>query len=258
MRLYLSPSNQPKNLYAVGNTNEKEQMEQVALLVQEKLKSYEIDTIMADFNKGISKNQRPADARNSKCDFYLAIHSNATGSVNTAVGAVGLYHPNSEVSKKLSLVLVEELDKICPYKSNRFSTQINGLTGNKGSYYGEIKHPFDLGIPSTLIEVNFHDNPTVARWIIDNKDLIADAIVKGLVKVFDLKKKEVKEEVKEEVVQAVEEKYNTIDEIPSWGKETVAKLVEKGYIQGTGQGLDLTKNMLRLLVINDRAGLYNK
>lgn len=55
MKLYLSPSNQPHNLYATGNTNEKEQMEQVALLVQEKLKSYEIDTVMADFNKGISK-----------------------------------------------------------------------------------------------------------------------------------------------------------------------------------------------------------
>lgn len=65
------------------------------------------------------------------------------------------------------------------------------------------------------------------------------------------------EEVKEEVVQS-EERYNTIEELPTWGKETVEKLLAKGYLNGTESGLDLSKEMLRILVITDRAGVYNK
>ena len=34
------------------------------------------------------------------------------------------------------------------------------------------------------------------------------------------------------------------------------KLLDKGYLEGTGDGLNLEHNMLRVLVINDRAGLY--
>lgn len=50
--------------------------------------------------------------------------------------------------------------------------------------------------------------------------------------------------------------YNTIDEIPTWGQATIQKLVDKGFLTGTGDGLNINETMLRLLVINDRAGLY--
>lgn len=52
--------------------------------------------------------------------------------------------------------------------------------------------------------------------------------------------------------------YNNIDQVPSWGKETVTKLVKNGYLKGDNAGLDLTHEMLRLLVIQDRAGLFDK
>ena len=51
--------------------------------------------------------------------------------------------------------------------------------------------------------------------------------------------------------------YRTLKEVPSWGRETVEKLIAKGLINGTGDGLYLEHNMLRCLVINDRAGLYD-
>ena len=50
--------------------------------------------------------------------------------------------------------------------------------------------------------------------------------------------------------------YNTIDEVPDWGKATVNKLIDKGILAGSEKGLDLSYTMLRMLVINDRAGLY--
>ena len=53
--------------------------------------------------------------------------------------------------------------------------------------------------------------------------------------------------------------YNYIDQnMPEWARETVQKLVDKGYLKGNAQGeLGLTDEMLKLFVINDRAGLYH-
>lgn len=52
--------------------------------------------------------------------------------------------------------------------------------------------------------------------------------------------------------------YNYIDDnMPEWARPTIQKLVEKGYLRGGEEGLNLTDDMLRLLVINDRAGLYD-
>lgn len=52
--------------------------------------------------------------------------------------------------------------------------------------------------------------------------------------------------------------YNYIDDnMPEWARETVQKLVDKGFLNGDENGLNLTEEMLRLLVINDRAGLYD-
>ncbi len=53
--------------------------------------------------------------------------------------------------------------------------------------------------------------------------------------------------------------YNYIDNnMPEWAREAVQKLVDKGYLKGNDQGeLGLTDEMLKLFVINDRAGLYH-
>lgn len=63
--------------------------------------------------------------------------------------------------------------------------------------------------------------------------------------------------MKDGEAQVPETVYNTIGEVPDWGRDTVQKLIDKGYLLGGGDGLDLTITMLRLLVINDRAGLYD-
>ena len=42
--------------------------------------------------------------------------------------------------------------------------------------------------------------------------------------------------------------YNYIDEyMPAWARPTVQRLVDAGYLQGDGEGLGLTDDMLRLL-----------
>lgn len=65
---------------------------------------------------------------------------------------------------------------------------------------------------------------------------------------------------KQEIANAENAKkvYNTVDAVPAWGKATVQKLVNKGFLQGDDKGkLALSTDLLRLLVINDRAHLYD-
>ena len=52
-------------------------------------------------------------------------------------------------------------------------------------------------------------------------------------------------------------RYDTMDQVPAWGRETVRKLMAKGALRGDGGGLGLSYDLLRVLVINDRTGLYD-
>lgn len=52
--------------------------------------------------------------------------------------------------------------------------------------------------------------------------------------------------------------YHNLDDVPLWGKPTVEKLLNSQAITGDGKGIDLQYETLRVLVINDRMGLYGK
>lgn len=61
------------------------------------------------------------------------------------------------------------------------------------------------------------------------------------------------------------QRYNTLAEIPAWGQATVKKLCDAEIIKGNGKtdkdgypaDMDLSLDMIRLLVWNDRAGVYD-
>ena len=53
--------------------------------------------------------------------------------------------------------------------------------------------------------------------------------------------------------------YHTINEVPEWAKPTIEKLIAHGSLKGDSKGdLNLSYDLLRMLVINDREGLYGK
>ena len=72
------------------------------------------------------------------------------------------------------------------------------------------------------------------------------------------------EEMEEETVT----RYNKISDMPSYAQPTIIKMVDGGFIGGCGTGakdennrpadLDLSMDMIRVFVTNDRAGLYEK
>ena len=80
--------------------------------------------------------------------------------------------------------------------------------------------------------------------------------------------RELKEDAKErfadvgktsEKEEQMEKRYNKLEEIQKelpWAAPTVEKMLDKGIMQGRDTGLDLSEDMLRLLVFTDRAGIY--
>ena len=60
-----------------------------------------------------------------------------------------------------------------------------------------------------------------------------------------------------EIINKQKTVYDTIEQVPDWAKPTIQKLMDKGVLQGEGDGLGLTYDLTRILVINDRSGLYD-
>ena len=61
-----------------------------------------------------------------------------------------------------------------------------------------------------------------------------------------------KERLEEEV-----KRYNTIDEIPEWGKATIQLMINKGAFADV-KNLNLSEDMIRMFVFNDRMEMYKK
>ena len=51
--------------------------------------------------------------------------------------------------------------------------------------------------------------------------------------------------------------YDTVEQVPGWARGTVEKLVDRGLLTGYGSGLGLSFDLVRILVILDRAGLFD-
>ena len=53
--------------------------------------------------------------------------------------------------------------------------------------------------------------------------------------------------------------YNYIDcNMPDWARPTIQKPANRGILEGDQNGLNLTEELIHLLVINDRAGIYGE
>lgn len=192
MKIYLSPANHHKP-YANGAT-EKAQMEKVAARVKELLES-KYEDVCAYLPTVFAKNQqydgRPQEASLLHVDYYVALHTNASGTSATggkATGACGFYHPSYETSKKLATALVEKLNAICPIKSNRAAKPAIYAQG-KHVNLGELREPAQLDICPVLIEHEFHDRQDGADWIVNNTEAIAQADVEAIANALGLRKR---------------------------------------------------------------------
>lgn len=53
--------------------------------------------------------------------------------------------------------------------------------------------------------------------------------------------------------------YKTLKDVPSWGQPAIKKLMDKGALQGTGNGeINVSEDLVRMATILNRLGVYDK
>jgi len=172
--VYISPSNQFRNPYAVGNTTEGEQMFKLANVLKDKLEKAGYKVIIAkkfdgewnEYNMSKVMEKRAFEAAENGADLYIALHTNASGNSDQLRGTDVYFNSNSSEN------LAKDL-----------SQTVGSLNGNNGIHKNntiyELKLNKKYNIPAVLIESDYHDNKAGAEYIINNMGKIADSIVKG-------------------------------------------------------------------------------
>lgn len=122
----------------------------------------------------------------------------------------------------------------------------------------------NAGISHALIETCFVDDADDMKLYSAKFNQIAQAIADGVAVGFGLTKEQEEKDMTEAEVKKIiadeeaKKTYDTVDELP-FGRDTIEKLIKKGLLAGEGDGkLGITYDLLRVLVINDRAGVYGE
>ena len=162
-KIYLSPSSQPDNKYAGLDTNEQEVCRAIARELATDLKRCGFEVKCGDYG---TMYDRVAESNGWMADLHLPIHTNG---FNGKVAGTRLMALNTTgKGYKVCQAIFKELDAITPGTSSN-------ITAKPGLY--EIQSAV---APTAYVEVDFHDVPSVAKWLVDNKPQIAEAICRGI------------------------------------------------------------------------------
>lgn len=173
-KIYLSPSNQNANKFAVGNTNEGTVWNEIAKKLQTKLSVYDCEVKIPDASKRLEA--RATEAKSWGADIYVAMHSNA---LNGKVRGVEVYYDpkktDSTKRKALAQAVSNELGKLFTNRGLKTSSTLIDC--------------YLPSMPSIIGECGFHDNLADAQMILDNKDKIAELYCNAIVSYLGLSKK---------------------------------------------------------------------
>ena len=169
-KIYLSPSSQPENKYAVGNTNEQEQCRKIAAKAGDALKRCGFDVKV-----GLTGTMytRVAESNQWGADAHIPIHTNAFD--GKVAGFRGFYFKEGGEGQKLLIAIEDTVAPITPGNSD-------GTKVQSGLY--EIQN---TDAPCAYLELGFHDSKEEAQYIIDHTEDLGEAICKGVCNHFGKK-----------------------------------------------------------------------
>ena len=161
-KIYISPSSQPANTYAVGNTNEQEQCRKIGAKLDAALKRCGFDSKV-----GLDGTMytRVKESNNFGADAHSPVHTNAFN--GKVAGTRIIISKRGGEAEELAKAILAELGPITPGESDNISV-------NNGLY--EIYATTAICV---YIEVGFHDEPEEAQWLINYGDEAAEAICRG-------------------------------------------------------------------------------
>ena len=164
-RVYLSPSDQRRNTYAVGNTTEAIQCGRIAEACKAALERSGVEVMLGQYD---TMQNRVAASNRFKADLHVPIHSNACNGKSSGTRLFCYSGDRDSAGYKACQAVLDVLGPVTPGAPD--------IIRAYPSLY-EVKHP---AATTVYIEVDFHDVPSVAEWIIDNITLIGETIAHGL------------------------------------------------------------------------------
>ena len=164
-RVYLSPSDQRRNTYAVGDTTEAIQCGRIAWACKTALERSGVEVMLRQYD---TMANRVAESNRFKADLHVPIHSNACNRKASGTHLFCYSSDRNSAGYKACQAVMNVLGPITPGAPDVIRAY--------PTLY-EVKHP---AATTVYIEVDFHDVPRIAQWIIDNTTLIGETIAKGL------------------------------------------------------------------------------
>ncbi len=224
-KIYISPSDQTSNTYAAGNTNEAIQCRRIAKALVAVLQRCGFE---AKTNVTASMASRVSESNAWPSDLHVCVHTNAyNGEVaGTRIFAYDLQGEGYKAAK----AVFNTLAPITPGTSENIKAR------------PELYEVRKSASPCVYVEVDFHDVDEVALWIIENTEQIAEAIAEGICNYFGVSYEKGSNMAR----------YTTIDTVPEWARKETQELIDSGALRGNDDGLDLTEDMLRCLIISKR------
>ena len=164
-RVYLSPSDQRRNTYAVGDTTEDVQCGRIAAACKAALERSGVEVMVGQYD---TMANRVAASNRFKADLHVPIHTNAANGKATGTHIFCYDADRNSAGYKACREVLDVLGPVTPGSPD--------VVRAYPALY-EVKYP---AAPTVYIEVDFHDVPSVAQWIIANATVIGETIAKGL------------------------------------------------------------------------------
>jgi len=173
--IYLSPSTQEANPYVTGAGSEEYFMN----LLADAMVPY-LDSSAIAYRRNtpdMTALSSVREANRGYYDFYLALHSNATGNgePRPTRGIIAFYYPGSAQGERAAEIFAENLRSIYPLPDLVVTRATTSLV--------EVSRP---RFPAVLLEIGYHDNYADAEWIENNIDAIAQNLVMSLAEYFGI------------------------------------------------------------------------
>jgi N-acetylmuramoyl-L-alanine amidase len=164
-KIYLSPSMQNHNMYAYGGTNEMEQCNKIAEHCGNYLRKHGFDVKIAPKGQAMQKSILESNSWNP--DLHIPIHTNAlNGSAN---GTLVMIYSNDKKNLQPAQCIYKHVFDVTPGTTKRAIQARTDLA--------ELR---DTKSTAVYVECEFHDNLAIAKWIIENTQVIGEAIAKGV------------------------------------------------------------------------------
>ena len=193
-----------------------------------------IYTRKTDVSGELELRERTDMANAAGADYFISVHLNSAAA-KSANGIETFAYNKNGTAYKLASAVQQAVIKATGAVDR----------GAKTANYHVLR---ETAMPAILIETGFISNDAEANKLFDEnyQNVIANAAAKAIADFAGLKG-----------TDKMVKRYNYLNEIPAGEfRETVKMLMQKGIIKNKDGQLDLDYDMIRMFVINNRAGLY--